>query len=160
MAVEMFLKIGDIKGESQDAKHKDEIVVASWTWGLAQSGTTLSGAGAGAGKVLLQALVFTHAIDKASPNLMKACAKGQHIRDATLSVHKGGGQPQDYLIIKMTDVLVNAVQTGMQSGQTGDLENVTLSFAMVAFEYKAQQPTGALDPAVTFTWNLKTNAEV
>lgn len=158
MAVKMFLKIGDIQGESKDAKHKDEIVVSSWVWGLAQSRATPSGGGAG--RVSLQDLTFTHTIDKASPNLMQACANGRHMPEATLSVRKTGGQPQDYLTIKMTDVLVGAVLAGMQDGQSAGLEHVTLSFAKVAFEYRPQKPTGALDAGAQFTWNLKTNAEL
>lgn len=160
MAVKMFLKIGDIKGESKDAKHKDEIVVTSWGWGLAQTGTTPSGGGGGAGKVSFRDLTFTHAVDKATPNLMKACATGRHVPDATLSMHKAGGQLQDYLIVKMTDVLVTSAQTGIDAEQTGGLENVTLSFAKVVLEYKPQKPNGAFDTGVTFTWNLKTNTEV
>ena len=34
MASNIFAKLGDIKGESQDAKHKDEIEVLSFSWGL------------------------------------------------------------------------------------------------------------------------------
>ena len=40
MAVDMFLKIGDIKGESADDKHAGEIDVLAWSWGMSQSGTT------------------------------------------------------------------------------------------------------------------------
>ena len=38
MAVDMFLKLDGIKGESLDATHKDEIDVLAWSWGLSQSG--------------------------------------------------------------------------------------------------------------------------
>ena len=34
MAADIFAKIGDIKGESLDSKHKDEIEVLSFSWGL------------------------------------------------------------------------------------------------------------------------------
>ena len=50
MAVDMFIKIGDIKGESRDAKHKDEIDVLSWSWGMSQSGSMHVGGGGGAGR--------------------------------------------------------------------------------------------------------------
>ncbi|MGZ6880962.1 MAG: type VI secretion system tube protein Hcp, partial [Mycobacteriaceae bacterium] len=49
MATEIFAKIGDIKGESVDAKHKDEIEVLSFSWGVANSGSTGPGGGGGAG---------------------------------------------------------------------------------------------------------------
>ncbi len=69
MAVDMFLKLGDIKGESRDDKHKDSIDVLSWSWGMSQTGTTHLGSGGGAGKVAVQDATFTKFVDAASPNL-------------------------------------------------------------------------------------------
>src|SRR5207247_2100198 len=51
MAVDMFLKIEGIEGESQDSKHKSEIHLLSWNWGETQAGTFANGGGGGAGKV-------------------------------------------------------------------------------------------------------------
>jgi len=53
MAVDMFLKIDDIEGESVDDVHAGEIDILSWSWGMSQSGTTHTGPGGGAGKVNL-----------------------------------------------------------------------------------------------------------
>ena len=72
MAVSIFARIGAIKGESRDAKHKDEIEVLSWSWGVSQTGTTPSGGGGGKGKASFHDFNFTHHIDKASPVLMNA----------------------------------------------------------------------------------------
>jgi len=75
MASDIFAKIGDIKGESLDDKHKGEIEVLSYSWGVSNSGTIGGGGGGGgAGKATFQDLSFTHGIDKASPLLLKACA--------------------------------------------------------------------------------------
>ena len=43
MAADIFAKIGDIKGESLDSKHKDEVEVLSWSWGVSQSGSINAG---------------------------------------------------------------------------------------------------------------------
>ena len=84
MAMSIFARIGTIKGESHDARHRDEIDVLSWSWGVSQSGTTgHAGGGAGAGKASFHDFNFTHHVDKASPLLMRACATGQHVSDAT-----------------------------------------------------------------------------
>ena len=77
MAADIFAKIGDIKGESLDAKHKDEVEVLSWSWGISQSGSMAHGGGGGEGKASFNDFNFTHKIDKASPSLMKACATGE-----------------------------------------------------------------------------------
>ena len=67
MAVDMFIKIDGIKGESADDKHKEEIDVLSWSWGMSQSGSAHMGGGAGAGKVNVNDLSFTKYIDVAGP---------------------------------------------------------------------------------------------
>ena len=72
MASDIFAKIGDIKGESLDSKHKDEVEVLSWSWGVSQSGTTRPGGGAGAGKASFNDFNFTHRIDKASPRPLES----------------------------------------------------------------------------------------
>jgi type VI secretion system secreted protein Hcp len=109
MPAKIFAKIGTIKGESTDSKHKDEIDVLSWTWGVIQSGSMSFGGGGGAGKATFQDLTFTHRIDKATPLLLKACATGEHIPEATITVRKAGKGQQDYLIVKFSDVLISSV---------------------------------------------------
>ena len=76
MASDIFAKIGDIKGESLDDKHKDEIEVLSFSWGVTNTGVIAAGGGGGAGKATFQDLSIVHKIDKASPLLMQACATG------------------------------------------------------------------------------------
>src|SRR5215211_5780834 len=112
MATDIFARLGEIKGESADDRHKDEIGVLSWSWGVSQSAPNSAGSGAAAGKVTFNDFNFTHRVDKASPVLMRACATGQHLKDATITMRKAGKVQQDYLIVKLTDVLVTNVQLG------------------------------------------------
>jgi type VI protein secretion system component Hcp len=58
MAVDMFIKIDSVDGETQDSKHKKEIDVLSWSWGMTNSGSAHVGGGAGAGKGMLLASTF------------------------------------------------------------------------------------------------------
>jgi type VI secretion system secreted protein Hcp len=156
MAVDMFAKIGDIKGEALDAKHKEEIECLSWSWGVAQTGTMAVGAGGGAGKASFSDITFTHNVDKASPNLLKYCASGKHIPDATLTARKAGGEQQEYLVVKLTDVLISNVQSSGSAG--GDLsEIVSLNFSKVELEYKPQKADGSLDAGLFFKYDLKQN---
>ncbi|HET9359644.1 MAG TPA: type VI secretion system tube protein Hcp, partial [Vicinamibacterales bacterium] len=101
MASDIFAKLGDIKGESIDTKHKDEVEVLAWSWGVNQTGTMASGSGGGAGKVSFNDFNFSHYLDKASPVLMKACATGEHIKEGTITARKAGKGQQEFLIIKM-----------------------------------------------------------
>src|SRR4051812_28957279 len=124
MAVDVFLKLGDIKGESKDSKHAGEIDVLSWSWGVSQTGSMGHGGGGGAGKANFSDLSIMHNFDKASPNLMKACATGEHIKEATLIARKAGKEQQEYIIIKMNDIIVTSVQP------SGSSENPVESFSL------------------------------
>jgi len=155
MASDIFAKLGDIKGESLDSKHKDEIEVLSYSWGVSNSGSMAHGGGGGEGKATFHDLSFVHKIDKATPVLMQACATGLHIKEATITHRKAGKEQHEYMVVKLNDVIV----TGVTHGGSGDghSENVSLSFAKVALEYKPQKADGSLDAGVFFKYFLKEN---
>jgi type VI secretion system secreted protein Hcp len=157
MAVDIFAKLGDIKGESTDDKHKDEIEVLSFSWGVTNAAHA-GGGGGGAGKATFQDLSIVHRIDKASPQLLLACATGKHLPDATITHRKAGKGPQEYLIVKMNDVIVTGVAHSGNAGQPdATSETVSLAFAKVAVEYKPQKQDGSLDASVHFKYDLKSN---
>jgi type VI secretion system secreted protein Hcp len=155
MASDTFARIGDIKGESTDSKHKDEIEVLAWSWGVVQSGSIGHGGGGGAGKASFHDFSFVHTIDKASPLLMKACATGTHVKDATITVRKAGKGQQEYLVIKLTDVLITSVTPSFEAGATS--EGLSLQFAKVDLEYKPQKADGSLDAGVVFRYDILSN---
>jgi type VI secretion system secreted protein Hcp len=157
MASDIFAKIGTIQGESTDAKHANEIDVLSWSWGVTQGGSMAHGGGGGAGKATFHDLNFTHDIDKATPLLLKACATGGHIPTATITVRKAGKGQQEYLIIKMTDVLITSVALSVAEGAASTAESVALQFAKVDLEYKPQKADGSLDVGVHFKYDIKAN---
>ncbi len=159
MATDIFAKIGAIQGESQDIKHKDEIEVLAWSWGVAQSGSMAHGGGGGQGKASFHDFDFTKHIDKASPVLMKSCATGVHIKDATITVRKAGGGQEEFLVIKMTDVIVTSVAMSVGGDVPATDESVSLQFAKVDLEYRPQKPDGSLDVGVHFKYDLKANKE-
>jgi len=160
MATDTFAKIGDIKDESQDDKHKEEIELLSWSWGVNQTGTAAHGSGAGAGKASFSDFAFSHYVDKASPNLMKACATGEHIKEATITQRKAGKGQQEYLVIKMNDILITNVSPSGSNGDSGlVLEQVALQAAKVDLEYKPQKADGSLDAGLHFKYDVKANKE-
>jgi type VI secretion system secreted protein Hcp len=159
MAVDMFLKMDPVKGESQDKACMDQIDVLAWSWGMSQSGTTHMGGGGGSGKVNVQDLSITKYIDKASPDLMLACCNGKHFGEAVLTVRKAGENPVDYLKIKMSDVIITGVSTGGSGGEDRLTENVTLNFAKVAVDYKEQTNKGAAGAAQNMTWDIAANVK-
>ncbi|MGH8175984.1 MAG: Hcp family type VI secretion system effector [Steroidobacter sp.] len=143
MAIDTFLKLGALKGESQVKGFEDQIQVLAWSWGMSQPGTTHHGTGGGAGKVNVQDLSFTHYVDAASPSLMLACCKGSHYDEATLTMRKAGGDPLPYLTIKLKDIIVTSVSDGGSSGEELLTENITLNFAGFEVAYQPQDNKGA-----------------
>ena len=107
MASDIFAKLGDIKGESLDDKHKDEIEVLSYSWGVTNAGSMAHGTGGGEGKATFHDLSFIHRYDKSSPVLMQYCATGVHLKEATITNRKAGKGQQEYLKITLTDILIS-----------------------------------------------------
>jgi len=151
MAADIFAKLGDIKGESIDDKHKDEIEVFSFSWGVTNSVGAGSGGGGGAGKVTFKEFSIVHSIDKASPSLLAACATGMHLKEATITQRKAGKGHQDFLIFKMNDVIIASVA---EVSGAPDSETVTLTFAKIDVEYKPQKADGSLDAGIHFKYDL------
>ena len=154
MAEDIFAKIGDIKGESLDSKHKNEIEVLAFSWGVAQTASNGSGGGSGTGKAIFEDLSIEHRIDSATPALFEACATGRHIRDATITHRKAGKGQQEFLIVKLNDVVIAGVShTGATDQPYSEIVNLT--FAKVDLEYRPQNPDGSLGTGLHFKFDLK-----
>jgi type VI secretion system secreted protein Hcp len=160
MAMDMFMKLGDLEGESADKVHAKEIDVLAWSWGMSNSGSAHIGGGSGSGKVNVQDLSFTKYIDKSSPDLMLACCNGKHIPEAKLTVRKAGGEVLEYLIVTMSDVLVAAVSTGGSGGEDRLTENVTLNFGKVKVDYTEQAKKGEAGAKPKMGWDIAANVKL
>lgn len=126
-AVDMFLKVEGVTGESQDDKHKGEIDVLAWSWG--QSVGAITGRGARP-DVCIQNLSLTKYIDSASPDLIMKNLIGEVTRTAVLTVERPGGigAPAIYLKLTLNNVTVTSYSTGGSGGEDRLTENVTLKF--------------------------------
>jgi type VI secretion system secreted protein Hcp len=158
-AVDYFLKIDGIEGESTDDKHANWIDVDSWSWGLNQPLPPATGGGGGAGKAHFRDFTFTTRVSKASPKLFLACASGQHLKEARLVGRKAGKGQQEFLTWTFSDVLVSSYETG-GTEQALPTDAVSLSFSKVAVAYKAQKADGSLDAPVTAGWDVKANKKL
>ena len=161
MAVDLFLKIDGIPGESRDDKHRDEIDLLSFSWGESNAAAHVSAGGGSAGKVSMQDFHFTARVSKATPKLMLACASGQHIASAVMTARQSSGEGGgfEFLFYKLTNVLVSSVQ---ETGDTQErpLDAVSLAFQKIVVEYKEQKANGTLGAAVDFGWNLSANKKI
>jgi len=156
--VDMFLKLDGIKGESQDHKHKDEIHIESFSWGMNQTGAHGAGGGGGAGKVSVHDISITKHVDKSSPALMLACCNGKHIPSGLITVRKAGEKPLEYLKIKLSDILISGVQEAGHGGVTLS-ESVTINFGKFHIEYLEQKADGTGVPGGEMGWDVKSNTK-
>jgi type VI secretion system secreted protein Hcp len=155
MAVDVFLKIEGIPGESNDDAHKTEIDVLSYSWGVSQTGTASYGGGMGAGKANFGDFNFMMRMNKATPKLMTACATGEHIKGATLSCRKAGGKQQDYMIYKFYDLIISSYQTSASSEEP--TESISFNYSKMEMAYKIQKADGTLENGPEFKYDLKSN---
>ena len=157
-AIDYFLKIDGIAGESLDSKHKGEIDVESWSWGESNPVPHSAGGGA-AGKVQMQDLQVTANLSKASPQLMLACATGKHFKSAVLTGRRSGAAQHEFLTFSLSDVLVTAYQTGGSEAAL-PVDAVSLNFAKIQIEYKELQADGKLGASTKAGWDAKQNKKL
>ncbi len=159
MAMDMFLKLDDIKGESSDTDFKGLIDVLSWTWGATQSGSSHVGGGTGSGKVKVSDLVITKYIDRSSPVLLGMTCAGTPIKNAVMTIRKAGGKEKvKYLVMTMTQAIVTSIQVGGEGGGDRITETISFNFATVKYEYTPQKADGSAEPVVTTGWNIAGNS--
>ena len=164
MAVDMFLKIGTIVGESSDLlKHKDWVDVLSFSFGVTQPTSALA---AGAARTVERAsfgnFTIVKRLDKATPILMLACVSGEHFAEATIVMRKAGGTQQEFLRYTLQDCLISSVRPGGSAtgGEALPLEEVSFSFSKIKWEYIAQKADGTADVPVSFGWDLAQNTKL
>ena len=155
-AVDYFLKIDGVDGESTDAAHPNQIEVLSFSWGESNGSNVAHGGGGGAGRVAMQDFHFTMAVNKASPKLMLACASGKHFPKAVLSARKAGGTQQDFLKYSLTEVLVSSYQAA-GDGSVVPTEQVSLNFLKIEFAYTPQRTDGVQLQTETTAFDLAAN---
>jgi len=160
MAVDVFFKLGDVKGESEDHKHKGSIDVLAWSWGVSNSGNTHVGTGSGSGKVNVQDLSFTKYIDVSTPDLLLAACNGKHYKEAVLTVRKAGEKPLEYLKITMEDLSVTSVSMGGSGGEDRLTESVSVNFGRVKVDYTQQLATGAEGAKPKMGWDITKNEKI
>lgn len=149
-AVDMFLKLNGINGESVDRAHANEIDVLAWSWGES-SGTALTKKGL-VPTACIQDISLTKYIDNASPALIMKTITGQVIGDAKLTVRKPGAPPLEFLVITMSNVTATSYSTGGSGGEDRLTENITLHFGRMVGTYTKQDSTGA--PAGSVLWDI------
>ncbi len=151
-AVDYFLKIEGVDGESKDSKHPGWIEIESWSWGI----TSLRDAASGlpTGKRQHKPFVITKEVDKATPKLMLACADGKHFKELVLTV--SANNRLDYARYSFFDVFCSEFDNSGANG-AAPMEQISFSYAKIKVEYKEQDAKGAPGATHEATWDFQEN---
>lgn len=160
MAIDMYLKVDGVTGESNDSNHKGWADIYSFSWGAKQQGNMAVGGGGGTGKVQYHDLSVQAFIDKGTPAVLKFCSSGKHVDKVELSVCKAGGTQIEYCRIVLEDVLITSCQfTGV-----GSTDNIIMTYAFqaaqVKISYWEQAEQGTKGAESTSGWDIKGNKEI
>lgn len=157
-----FLKIDGIPGDSTDAKHKGEIEVESFSFGVAQTAAPGGGGGGGAGRAAFDDLEIVTPFSRAGPRLLDACATGRHLPSAVLTGRRSGGKEQfDYMTLTLSDVLVSAYRSVVAGAEAVmPTDRFSLAYAKLQIEHKGQSPTGAAAGSTITGFDLARNQKL
>jgi type VI secretion system secreted protein Hcp len=155
MAVDYFLKLDGIQGESVDTNHKDEIQIMSWSWGASQVSSVSGTGGSGAGKADLSDFSIMTYFDKATPKFFKSIGLGTHIKTGTMTATKSGAEGKPYLKVDFKELFVSSLQISGSS----EVPTVSLSFTYneIKIDYSVQGEDGNLKSIGPVTYNTKEN---
>jgi type VI secretion system secreted protein Hcp len=158
-AVDYFLMIEGIEGESASETHRGQIEIDSFSWGMSNSGSMAAGGGGGAGKTSFSSLRVATTVSKASPKLFESVATGKHFPSATLTLVDSEQRGQEIMKVTLSDVIISSYQSSGASG-SAPTESFKLNFAKIEYEYTPQKPDGSLDAPVKAGYDLALNKKV
>ena len=115
------------------------------------------GSGSSAGKVTFNPFSITKHVDKATADLLYACASGKHLKKGTLYVRKAGEKPLEYLTVELEDIIVSHVSMGGSGSEDRLTENVTLNFATFHVKYAVQSKDGSKGAETEHKWHIHKN---
>lgn len=155
MAVDYFLKLDGIQGESEDSKHKNEITILSWSWGASQISSVAGTGGSGAGKASLSDFSVMAFFDKSTPLFFKTICAGTHIKTGEMTAIKSGADGKPYLKVDFKELFV----TSLQISASSEVPSVSISFSYneIKIDYSTQNEQGNLTSTGAVTYNTKEN---
>ncbi|MFB3893152.1 MAG: Hcp family type VI secretion system effector [Phycisphaerae bacterium] len=151
-----FLKIDGIKGDSTDAKHKDWIEINSYSHQISQAaGGAASAQGVQTGGRADHAdFVITKRLDAASPNIAKYVCDGKHIPEIKFELCRAMGDKTTFMVYTFKDSVLSSVIVGPGESDQADLlpmEQVTIRYGKIKWEYTPTDPTGGGKKGATIT---------
>jgi len=152
-SADLFMKIDNIQGESQDLRHRNEIDLLSVEWGVSMAKPTTA---SGASKPVFDDLSWDQLLDKSVPPLFEAIATGRHIDQALITFRKEGEQPFEYFKMEFRDVLLTSLQLSANPTERATVEG-SFAYDFIKLTYIPQKPDGSAGTPITADFDLSKN---
>lgn len=160
MAIDVYLQIDGIKGESADSDHLGWIEITTAHWGVSQpkSATATTAGGHTAERCEHRSISITKLADLSSPLLMMTCSTGRTIPKAKLEFMRADGQGQrvKYYEVELENVLIGNCDQIVHEGSLLH-DQIGLKFSKVQWKYTQQKISGGAGGNTAGSWNLSTN---
>jgi type VI secretion system secreted protein Hcp len=151
-AMEVFLHVPNVKGETIDQKYRDWIGgIQSVSWGHQQA--TVSTSGGGAGRVQFSPLTIIKAMDSASVPLARMCAMGQVVKEVFLEFRSSAQAREPFMTVRLIDVIVVDYKVAVPQGLplvniARPQETVAFQFSKIEWSYRPQDAKGGVGPEI------------
>lgn len=159
MAIDCYVQIKDVKGESTDNEHKDWMEALSWKFGMQQpaSATASTAGGASSERVHYDTFDFEQLVNLASPKLYELCSQGKHIPEVVIQCYRASGEKRVmYLEVKLKSVIISKI--GAASNENAfPTEKISLSFGAITWKYTQQKRDGSSGGNMAGAWSLVKN---
>jgi type VI secretion system secreted protein Hcp len=154
-----YLKIGDIKGESVDADHKDWINIVSISQGMNRHVPEgKSGHQRQRGSVTCGDVVCTKEMDASSPKLIQAVCDGKVFDTVKVDVcvSTGADKRVPYFQWEMKNVIVSDYSLSGQGGEDGQFfETLSLNYEEIKWTYDKMGKDGKSKGKIDATWKVE-----
>ncbi len=158
-----YIKLGDIKGNSDDAKHKEWIEVMSISQSINRNINPSSKPKEALTKsqVMLGGIELQKNADESSPELVAAVCCGQVFDEVTIDLVRvtPEGNEVFYQWILKDAYIANYGIHGSNMGSVETSENLTLCFNEIKWSYKKKDEKGKAQGSVDAGWNSGKNAK-
>ena len=163
MAIDVYLQIDGIKGESMDDKHKDWIECVDVHFGVEQprSPVVSTSGGHTSARADFDDVVVAKLTDLSTPLLLQHCAMGKTIPKAKFEFFRadGNGERVKYFEMALENVLIGSVKPGL-TASAGMQEHMQLKFARMTWKYTQQKISGGSGGSTVGGWDLSSNKVV
>jgi len=157
MAIDVYLQIDGIKGESADSAHIGWIELTSVHMGVTQPRSTTASTGGGhtAERCEHRTLSLSKLTDVASPILMQTCSTGKTISKAKLEFMRadGEGNPVRYYEVELENVMIANMDQLISEGNILH-DDIGLRFSKVKWKYTQQKIAGGAGGNTSGGWDL------